>query len=285
MTKPLSAAAKTPICSDMDQSAPSTTSGLRARVGAIMDSRLVQNFILAVILFNAAILGLETSKSAMATAGPLILLLDKICLSIFIVEIVLKLFARGSGFFRSGWNIFDFTIVAISLVPNAQGLSVLRALRILRLLRVVSVVPSLRRVVEGLMNAMPGMASVFMLMGLIFYIGAVMATKLFGASFDEWFGTLGRSAYSLFQIMTLESWSMGIVRPVMIEYPYAWMFFVPFILVTTFAVVNLVVGLVVNSMQDAHAVEENARTDDYRDEVLGRLKDIEAKLHDLDKKR
>lgn len=269
----------------MENTSPASPMTVRDRVGAIMDGRMVQNFILGVILFNAGILGLETSRSAMAAAGPLILLLDKICLSIFIVEIVLKLFARGAGFFRSGWNIFDFTIVAVSLVPNAQGLSVLRALRILRLLRVVSVVPSLRRVVEGLMNAMPGMASVFMLMGLIFYIGAVMATKLFGASFDEWFGTIGRSAYSLFQIMTLESWSMGIVRPVMVEYPYAWLFFVPFILVTTFAVVNLVVGLVVNSMQDAHAVEDNARTDDYRDEVLSRLKDIEAKLGDLDKNR
>ncbi|MEM7295641.1 MAG: ion transporter, partial [Pseudomonadota bacterium] len=147
-----------------------------------------------------------------------------------------------------------------------------------RLLRVISVVPALRRVVEGLLNALPGMGSVFLLMAMIFYIGAVITTKLFGESFPEWFGTLGRSAYSLFQIMTLESWSMGIVRPVMEAYPMAWAFFVPFILVTTFAVVNLVVGLVVNSMQDAHAVEQNAATDAYRDEVLERLKEIERRL-------
>jgi voltage-gated sodium channel len=267
----------------MEQPVTDQTPDLRTRVGIFLDRKAVQNAILGVILFNAIILGMETSKTIMAAAGPLILLLDKICLGIFIIEIALKLYARGRDFFRNGWNIFDFTIVAISLVPNAQGLSVLRALRILRLLRVLSVVPSLRRVVEGLMNAMPGMASVFMLMGLIFYIGAVMATKLFGASFDEWFGTIGRSAYSLFQIMTLESWSMGIVRPVMETYPYAWLFFVPFILVTTFAVVNLVVGLVVNSMQDAHSVEEVEKTDNYRDEVLTRLRDIETKLNDLDK--
>ncbi len=257
---------------------------MRTRVGAFLDRTLVQNFILGVILFNAIILGMETSGTIMATAGPLILLLDKICLGVFIVEIALKLYARGGGFFRNGWNIFDFVIVAISLIPNAQGLSVLRALRILRLLRVLSVVPSLRRVVEGLMNAMPGMASVFMLMGLIFYIGAVMATKLFGASFDAWFGTIGRSAYSLFQIMTLESWSMGIVRPVMEVYPYAWAFFVPFILVTTFAVVNLVVGLVVNSMQDAHSVEEVEKTVSYRDDVINRLEQIEQLLKDRDNK-
>jgi voltage-gated sodium channel len=122
------------------------------------------------------------------------------------------------------------------------------------------------------------MGSVFLLMGIIFYIGAVMATKLFGETFPDWFGTLGASLYTLFQIMTLESWSMGIVRPVLDVYPYAWAFFVPFIMITTFAVVNLLVGLIVNSMQDAHAEESNAATDAYRDEVLERLRKIEEKL-------
>ncbi len=125
------------------------------------------------------------------------------------------------------------------------------------------------------------MGSVFLLMGLIFYIGAVMATKLFGAAFPDWFGTLGRSAYSLFQIMTLESWSMGVVRPVMEVYPLAWAFFVPFIMVTTFAVVNLLVGLIVNSMQDAHHAEDVERTDAYRDEVLRRLIEIERRLPEV----
>ena len=138
--------------------------------------------------------------------------------------------------------------------------------------------PSLRRVVEGFITALPGMGSVFLLMGIIFYIGAVMTTKLFGAEFPEWFGTIGRSGYSLFQIMTLESWSMGIVRPVMTVYPYAWAFFVPFILMTTFAVVNLLVGLIVNSMQDAHHEEDVAATDAYRDEVMAKLESIEARL-------
>ncbi len=154
----------------------------------------------------------------------------------------------------------------------------LRALRILRVLRVISATPRLRRVVEGFITALPGMGSVFLLMALIFYIGAVMATKLFGDAFPEWFGDLGRSAYSLFQIMTLESWSMGIVRPVMEVFPWAWAFFVPFIMVTTFAVVNLLVGLIVNSMQDAHAEESNERTDAYRDQVLVRLEAIEKRL-------
>ena len=201
-------------------------------------------------------------------------------MAIFVVELLLKLVALGPRFFRSGWNIFDFVIVGIALVPGAQGLSVLRALRILRVLRVVSAVPSLRRVVEWLLTALPGMGSVFLLMSIIFYIGAVMATKLFAASFPEWFGSIGASLYTLFQVMTLESLSMGIVRPVLEVYPYAWAFFVPFIMVTTFAVVNLIVGLVVNSMQDAHAAESNAATDAYRDEVLERLRKIEERLND-----
>tara|TARA_R100000541_G_scaffold39321_1_gene47143 strand:- start:82 stop:918 length:837 start_codon:yes stop_codon:yes gene_type:complete len=258
----------------------------RTRVGAFLDTSLFQNAILGVILFNAVILGMETSAPIMARAGDVILMLDKLCLAVFVVEIAAKLFARGlGGFFRNGWNIFDFVIVGISLVPATQGLSVLRALRILRLLRVVSVAPSLRRVVEGLVTALPGMGSVFLLMGMLFYIGSVMATKLFGAAYPEWFGDLGRSAYSLFQIMTLESWSMGIVRPVMEQFPYAWAFFVPFIMVTTFAVVNLLVGLIVNSMQDAHHAEDVEKTDNYRDEVLARLTQLEALLRDVQDKK
>ena len=238
-------------------------------------------FITAVIMVNAVLLGMETSPRLMTTAGPLIVTLDRLCLAIFVVEIALKLIAYGPRFFRSGWNLFDFAIVGIALVPVAHQFTVLRALRILRVLRVISVAPRLRRVVEGFVTALPGMGSVFLLMALIFYIGAVMATKLFAATFPDWFGSLPRSAYSLFQIMTLESWSMGIVRPVMQVYPYAWAFFVPFIMVTTFAVVNLLVGLIVNSMQDAHHAEDEAKTGSYRDEVLGRLEGIERQLQSL----
>ncbi|NSX53556.1 ion transporter [Parasulfitobacter algicola] len=266
----------------------------RTRLADWLQSPLVTNTIIGVILFNAVILGLETSKPLMDQFGDVILMLDKICLAVFVVEIVLKLIAHGFRFFKSGWNLFDFAIVGVAIIPGAQSFSVLRALRVLRVLRVISATPRLRRVVEGFISALPGMGSVFLLMGIIFYIGAVMATKLFGAGCQhlmidactdarhaqllEWFGTLGKSAYSLFQIMTLESWSMGIVRPVMEVYPYAWAFFVPFIMVTTFAVVNLLVGLIVNSMQEAHSQEENERTDAYRDQVMARLESIEKRL-------
>lgn len=253
---------------------------IHERMQRLINHDFFRSFILGVILFNAAILGLETSQTAMDRFGPLILALDALCLSIFVLELAVKIFVQRRQFFRDGWNNFDFIIVAVALVPSAQGLSVLRALRILRLFRVISVSPTMRRVVEGLINALPGMGSVFLLMGLVFYVGSVMAAKLFGSTFPEWFGTLGKAAYSLFQIMTLESWSMGIVRPVMEVHPYAWLFFVPFILITTFVVVNLVVGLVVNSMQDAHHAEADERTDTYRDDVIGRLEAIERLLKD-----
>jgi voltage-gated sodium channel len=213
---------------------------MRQQLDEWLDQSWVSNTIIAVILLNAVVLGLETSPGIMAQFGGVIL-----------------------------------AIVAIALVPSAGALSVLWGLRILR---VISAAPRLRRVVEGFVTALPGMGSVFLLMSIIFYIGAVIATKLFGSDFPQWFGSLGQSGYTLFQVMTLESWSMGIVRPVMETYPYAWAFFLPFILVTTFAVVNLLVGLIVNSMQDAHQEEDVRRTDAYRDEVVSRLEAIEKLL-------
>ncbi len=252
--------------------------GITQRLQTIIDAPTFGHFITGVILFNAVLLGMETSPTLMEMAGPVIVTLDQLCLAIFVAEISIKLIATGRNFFKNGWNNFDFLIVGIALVPSAGSLSVLRALRILRVLRVISVAPRLRRVVEGFISALPGMASVFLLMAILFYIGAVISTKLFSQSFPDWFGDLGLSAYTLFQIMTLESWSMGIVRPVMQVYPYAWVFFVPFIMVTTFAVVNLLVGLIVNSMQDAHHAEDEVKTDAYRDEVLERLESIERRL-------
>lgn len=251
---------------------------MRETLGNWIESPLVARIVTWVILANAVILGMETSSYLMDRFGAILLTLDQICLAIFVGELAIKLFVHRLNFFKNGWNIFDFLVVGIALVPTGQGFGVLRALRILRVLRVISVAPSLRRVVTGFVTALPGMGSVFLLMAIIFYIGAVIATKLFASAFPEWFGTLGLSAYSLFQVMTLESWSMGIVRPVMEIYPYAWVFFVPFIMITTFAVVNLLVGLIVNSMQDAHAEEDDAKRLERHEDLLARLDRLEAML-------
>jgi voltage-gated sodium channel len=250
----------------------------RASVAAFTEHPIFGRVIITVILINAVTLGLETFPAVMARAGGVILGIDRICLGIFVVELALRLYAQGLRFFRSGWNIFDFMIVGISLLPATGGFSVLRALRILRVLRVVSVVPSLRRVVDGLGRALPGMGSVFLLILIIYYIAAVMATKLFGESFPEWFGSLSKTAFTLFQIMTLEGWSGEIVRPIMAVYPYAWAFFVPFILITTFAVLNLIVGLIVNSMQEAASEDVAEKAQAFEAKVLERLAEIERKL-------
>ncbi len=134
----------------------------------------------------------------------------------------------------------------IALIPAAGPFAVLRALRVLRLL---TMVPTMRKVVGALLAAIPGLGSMALVLLILYYVSAVIATSLFAAAYPEWFGTLGHSLYSLFQIMTLESWSMGIVRPVMVSFPYAWAFFIPFILVATFTMLNVFIAIIVNAMQ------------------------------------
>ncbi len=227
----------------------------RARLRDFVESPRFRYPVLGLIGINAAILGLETSPSVMQAAGEALVLLDHIILWIFVAELALRIYAHGLAFFRDPWGVFDFAIVAIALVPASEEFGVLRALRILRALRLVSGVPRLRRVVTALLQAVPGIGAIGALLLLIFYVFAVIATKLFGGDFPAWFGTIGESMYSLFQIMTLESWSMGIVRPVMEKFPYAWAFFVPFIIVSSFTVLNLFIAIIVDSMQTLHAEE------------------------------
>ena len=223
-------------------------SGLLGRVQAVLESSRFQRAIIFIIAINAVTLGLETSKTALDVAGPLLSAVDKVCLTIFVLELLAKMIVYRTRFHRDPWNLFDLIVVSFALLPATGSLSVLRALRIMRVLRLVSAVPSMRRVVSALMSAIPGMGSIVALLSLVYYIFAVMATKLFGADFPEWFGTIGASSYTLFQIMTLESWSMGIVRPVMEVFPLSWAFFLPFILITSFTVLNLFIGIIVDAM-------------------------------------
>ncbi len=223
-------------------------SPLRARLRSFIENSRVQHGILALILINAVTLGLETSPSVMAATGGALLILDKAILTVFVIEIAIRLYVNRLAFFRDPWSLFDFTVVGIALMPATGPLSVLRALRVLRVLRVITIVPSMRRVVGALISAIPGLLSIAAVLVLVFYVFAVIATKLFGGEFPEWFGSVGRSLYTLFQIMTLEGWSMGIARPVMQSFPFAWAFFVPFILVATFTVLNLFIAVIVNAM-------------------------------------
>ncbi len=239
---------------------------IRPRLRALVDHPRWEQTVLTIIVLNAITLGLETSGTAMVYAGTLLTTLDSVFLTIFVFEIALRLLAHGARFWRDPWSVFDFLVVAVALIPATESLSGLRALRILRVLRLISAVPSMRRVVSGLFRAIPGMGAVVMLLSLIFYVFSVMATMLYGESFPQYFGTIGESAYSLFQIMTLESWSQGIVRPVLEVHPLAWLFFIPFILMTSFAVLNLFIGIIVDAMQEQarerlEAMQEQSHTD------------------------
>ena len=231
------------------------------KLGVIVESDLVQKIIIGLILLNAVTLGLETNSVLMKEYGQQISFLDNCILSIFVIEILIKLGYRKLSFFKDGWNIFDFIIIGIALAPATGSLSVLRTLRIFRAMRLLSVVPSMKKVTQALLSAIPGILSVGSIILLIFYVSAVLATNFFGDDFDTWFGNIGRSMFSLFQIMTLESWSMGIVRPVMELFPWAWTFFVPFILVTSFAVLNLFIGIIVDAMQSQNTEKENSATE------------------------
>ena len=268
----------------LPQPAPLT---LTALVRGVVESRGFGITITTVIVINAITLGLETSPVAMSAAGPLLLAIDAAALWVFTIEIALKLWVYRSRFFRDGWNLFDFAIVAIAWVPASGPLAVLRALRVMRVLRLVSVVPQMRAVVDALLKALPGMASILAVLVLVFYIGAVMATKLYGAAFPDWFGSVGASMYSLFQVMTLESWSMGIVRPVMEVHPGAWLFFVPFIVVTSFTVLNLFIALIVNSMQSLQAETNQALraeavvAHDEREALLDRIEVLAREVRQL----
>ena len=241
-----------------------------ARLGRRVEAAPFQRLIITLIVLNGITLGMETSATITAAIGSWLVAFDRLVLAVFVVEIGAKLLYRRLAFFRDGWNVFDFTIVAIALIPASGPLAVLRALRILRVLRLISVVPAMRRVVGALLAAIPGLISVGAIIVLVFYVGAVLSTKLFGATFPDWFGTIGQSMYTLFQVMTLESWSMGIVRPVMDAYPHAWLFFVPFIVTTSFAILNLFIGIIVDAMQVVHKREMEAEEAERADAEAAR---------------
>jgi voltage-gated sodium channel len=246
----------------MSSNAAPVLSGWRGRVAATLEAPRMQGALIALILINALVLGLETFPATKTHWGAVLHALDRAILAVFVVEIALRLAAHRLAFFRDPWSVFDFLVVGIALVPASGPFAVLRVLRVMRL---ISLVPSMRRVAGGLIAAIPGLGAVIGIIAVILYVSAVIATKLFGERFPDWFGTLGESAFTLFQIMTLESWSMGIVRPVMETFPYAWIFFVSYILVSTFTMLNLFIAVVVNAMQAEHAREiEDAQATDTK---------------------
>ena len=259
------------------------------KVAEFIESKFVTLGITALILINAVTLGMETNNELSAQVGNVLNWIDRAILIIFSIEIALKFYAYRLRFFCSSWNIFDLLIVAIAWMPTNGALSVLRTLRILRVLRLISVVPQMRRVVSAIGYSIPGMVSVISVLGLIFYVSAVLATRLFGTypdpNMQEWFGSISASAYTLFQIMTLESWSMGVVRPTMDLFPWAWTFFLPFIIITSFAVLNFFIGIIVDSMQTAQKLEADAAMQKDDAPVTQKdLRNLHVQLSDISNK-
>jgi len=254
----------------------------------VVNDPRTERVIMSLIVVNAVILGLETSKTIMASYGWLLEILDHIILAVFVVEIAARVIVHRVAFFRDPWSVFDFIVIGIALVPATETFSVLRSLRVLRVLRLITGVPTLRRVVAGLLAALPGMGSIVFLIGLIYYVFAIMATKLFGGDNPNLFGTLGDSLFTLFTVMTLEGWTNDVARPVMQNHPYAWVFFVVYIVITTFMVLNLFIGVVVNAMQEeaskADAEEREVEREMIQEEaapILAAVKSLRTEVAEL----
>ncbi|MED7923820.1 ion transporter [Nonomuraea sp. LP-02] len=256
---------------------------MRERTRAVLAHKRFQRFIVGVILVNAATLGLETFPPVVERYGTLLTVVDHAALYIFAVELLAKIYVERTRFVRDPWNIFDFIIVAIAFAPATGGLSVLRAMRVLRALRLLSVVPSLRRVVSALLRAMPGMSSIVVLLGLVLYVAAVMATKLYGTAAPDRFGTLPTSLFTLYQTMTGDDWG-NIAREVMTQHPSAWIFFTIFILVCTFVILNLFMAVVVSAMDEESAEERAALQDDaavHSELILRELAELRKEVAEL----
>ncbi|WP_213270539.1 ion transporter [Hyphomonas sp.] len=221
-------------------------------VERFIERPVVRDTIMTLIVINAIVLGVLTYSEALPRWLVTILnVIDMSVTFIFVAEILLKLYVYRLKFFKLGWNWFDFIVVGVSMIPGGSAFDVLRALRVLRLLRLLHFIPTMKRITEALLTALPGMGAILAILGLVFYVSVVMATYLFsGSQNTENFSSLGASALTMFEVLTMEGWN-GHMRDLLDEYPWAWMFFIPFILFTVWAILNLFTAVIVDSLQDS----------------------------------
>lgn len=247
----------------------------RTRLKTLVEAPWFTRSIMALIIVNAMILGMETYPGIMAEYGAALKAIDHVILWIFVIELGLRLAAHGLRFFRDPWSLFDMAVVAIAFMPANEAFGVLRAVRVLRVLRLISIFPRLRRVLGGLVVAIPGIGSIGAILAIIFYVFAVMSTKLFGISHPELFGSLEASMFTLFQIMTLEGWGET-VRDIAETHAFAKVYFVIYILISTFTILNLFIAVIVDAMQRENQEDEKEEQD--------AIKRIEAELRRLHQK-
>lgn len=262
--------------------------GLRGKIADFVEHKYFITVISALIIINAFTLGLETNSDLMRDYGAAFHFFDNLVIAIFTVEIALKLYVYRLPFFKVGWNIFDFVIVVISLMPHAGPFAILRALRILRLLRLITLVPQMRNVIGALFHAIPGMASIIGVLFILMYVFAVLGSQFFGQSPDEemqfYFGNVSHSMYTMFQLITLEDWT-DVANTTIEIYPWAWIYFVVFIILTSFAVLNLFIGIIVDALNIVKGEDLKSEEEDMRAEIRALGSKIDALQADLRKSR
>ncbi|KJS35820.1 MAG: voltage-gated sodium channel [Hyphomonas sp. BRH_c22] len=246
-----------------------------------------RNFITILIVINAAVLGILTYHASLPPGLVRALEVFDVAVTwLFATEILLKLVVYRFQFFRSGWNWFDFVVIGVAMIPGSSAFSVLRAMRVLRVLRLLHIVPVMKRITEALMKALPGMGAIFAVLALVTYVGAVMATNLFGDTSDPdvelLFGDLPKSAYSLFQVMTMDGWRFEVVQKVIDDgNPYAWIFFIIFIFIASFAILNLFIALVVDALASEQKALLEEGLEEIEEEIEGELEDAHAQRNEI----
>ncbi len=224
----------------------------------VADSKQFQLFILAVILANAVALGLETYDAVDREVGDTLGVLNDVFLGIFVVEIAIRIAAHGrrpQDYFKSGWNVFDFLIIGGAFVPGVrQNATALRVLRLLRIVRVVSLFPDLRFLIRGMAASLPPIGSMAMLTSLLIYIYGMLGWILYADTNPAHWGDIGQAMLSLFIVLTLESWP-EIMGEVIGDHPWAWVYFVSYVLIASFLLINMVIAILINSLEEVRAME------------------------------
>ncbi|WP_425392166.1 ion transporter [Ekhidna sp.] len=262
----------------------SYTGTLRDRLKLFFESRQFHSIITAIIIVNSLLIGLETSNVVMFNYGYLIDLFDLVILVLFSLEIMLKIFVYKTGFFKDGWNLFDFLVIAVSLVPAAGSFSIFRALRIVRTLRLLKSIPKLRLIIESLVKSLPSIGWIVVLLSIVFYVYSVIGVNLFGEMYPRYFGDMGRAFYTLFQIMTLESWSSAIARPIMDGVPFTGIYFITFILIATYTTLNIFIAIVVNTMNEVSLENLQEEEQHIKDFVSEENRKLQKQLHAIQRK-
>jgi voltage-gated sodium channel len=258
-----------------------------SEVEKFLERPIMRTTITALIIANALVLGILTYRASFSPGAVALLeFLDNAITWFFVAEIVLKLYVYRWQFFRNNWNIFNFNVTNISLIPGASAFTVLRALRVLRVLRLLRFVPMMKRITEALLKSIPGMGAILAVIILVIYVGAVMATNMYGntvnAEVHDMFGALPDSALTLFQLMTMDGWSEILGAVTDDGHPYAWIFFIVFIFVGSFAILNLFIALVVEALTNEQKAALDEQMESLEAAIEGRMSEAHTSSESIE---